>query len=479
MNLLDRRRAGLLLHPTSLPGPGPCGTLGAQARRFVHWLEEGGFGLWQVLPLTPPHEDGSPYQALSSFAGDIRLLDPEGAVAAGWLEPGAAPAAEWRAQAFQGFLGAGGREDPDYRTFLDRSRHWLDDFARFLVLHRRFRRAWTDWPEPLRDRHPEALAELDREAALDLDRVRFEQFLFERQWLALRHEANQRGILLFGDLPIFVAHDSADVWANRALFRLDPEGRPRVVAGVPPDYFSATGQRWGNPLYDWEALARQGYRWWIDRLRRQLVLFDLVRIDHFRGFQACWEIPAEAPTAASGRWVEGPGAAFFEALQAHFGTALPLVAEDLGVITPEVEALRDRFGLPGMKILQFAFDSDAANPYLPHNHRENAVVYTGTHDNDTTCGWWAGLDEPRRERVWDYLGRPSEAMPWPLVRAALASVCRLAVLPLQDVLGLGSEARMNTPGTTEGNWRWRFAWEQVPEGLAGHLRALNALYGRC
>ncbi len=479
MTVLDRRRAGVLLHPTSLPGPAPTGRLGAAAQRFLDWLTAAGFRLWQVLPLTPPHDDGSPYQALSSFAGDTRLLDPQGAVAAGWLAPDEASRPDWTALAHAGFRRAGGEAHPDYQAFCRDQAHWLDDFARFLILRQRFRRPWNEWPLPYRDRHPEILATFDTEAVEALDRVRFEQYLFERQWLALRHEANRRDVRLFGDLPIFVAHDSADVWAHRELFLLDEAGRPTAVAGVPPDYFSATGQRWGNPLYDWAALAERGYRWWLDRLRRQLVLFDLVRIDHFRGFQAHWEIPADAPTAASGRWVPGPGAAFFEALQAHFGKDLPLVAEDLGVITPEVEALRDRFGLPGMKILQFAFDSGAANPYLPHNHRKNAVVYTGTHDNDTTCGWWAHLSEEQRRRVRDYLGHPEEAMPWPLVRAALASVCRLAVLPMQDLLGLGSEGRMNTPGTTEGNWRWRFDWRRVPPGLDGRLAHLNALYGRC
>ncbi len=478
MSVLDRRRTGILLHPTSLPGPGETGTLGAEAHRFLDFLQAAGMGLWQTLPLTPPHDDGSPYQALSSFAGDPRLLDPAPVVEWGWLNREETAAADWRLRAFEGFMRAGGPLLHDYLAFRVRQVHWLDDFARFLVLHRRFQRAWSDWPPPYRDREPEALERLEREEESALEQIRFEQFLFQRQWLALRHAANARGILLFGDLPIFVAHDSADVWAHRELFLLDETGRPLEVAGVPPDYFSATGQRWGNPLYDWDALAARGFDWWIERLRAQLVLFDLVRIDHFRGFQAYWAIPAEAPTAASGHWVEGPGAAFFQALEQHFGSNLPLVAEDLGIITAEVEALRDQFGLPGMKILQFAFDSDAANPYLPHNHRADAVVYTGTHDNDTTLGWWVGLDEDRRRRVQDYLGHPAEAMPWPLIRAALASVCRLAVIPFQDALALGSEARMNTPGTTEGNWRWRFRWEQVPPELAGRLRYLNGLYGR-
>ncbi|HHQ42406.1 MAG TPA: 4-alpha-glucanotransferase, partial [Chromatiales bacterium] len=303
------------------------------------------------------------------------------------------------------------------------------------------------------------------------------QFVFERQWQALRAAAHARGILLFGDLPLFVALDSADVWAHRALFALDAEGRPTRVAGVPPDYFSETGQLWGNPLYEWEAHERERFRWWVERLRTQLARFDLVRIDHFRGLEACWEIPAGARTAMEGRWVPAPGMRLLERLRRAFG-GLPLVAEDLGVITPAVEALRERFGLPGMRVLQFAFGGDAANPHLPHNHVPHAVVYTGTHDNDTTVGWHAALEPGARAHLEAYLGGAAGEMPWPLLRMALASVARLAVIPMQDALGLGSEARMNRPGRTEGNWRWRFQWDQVPSDLAARLRGLLGLYGR-
>jgi 4-alpha-glucanotransferase len=322
------------------------------------------------------------------------------------------------------------------------------------------------------------MAELAGTHADELEQVRFEQYLFFRQWKALRGYANEREIRLFGDMPVFVAHDSAEVWANRELFALDESGQLQTAAGVPPDYFSSTGQYWGNPHYRWDRMAADGYAWWIQRMCSQLELFDWVRIDHFRGFAAFWEIPADAESAMEGRWVEGPGRAFFDALRAELG-ALPLVAEDLGIITEEVTGLRDELGLPGMKILQFAFDSDASNPYLPHNHGENFVVYTGTHDNNTTVGWWEEeLDAGLRERVRDYLGRPEEAMPWPLVRWALASVGRVAVFPFQDLLGLGAEHRMNQPGTTEGNWGWRFRWSQVPDDLAARLDHLNRLYGR-
>jgi 4-alpha-glucanotransferase len=307
--------------------------------------------------------------------------------------------------------------------------------------------------------------------------VRFEQFIFFRQWQELRQAAQARGVQLFGDLPIFVAHDSADVWAQREYFDLDAAGQPRVVAGVPPDYFSQTGQRWGNPLYNWARLQADGFRWWLERLRTQFSLFDLVRIDHFRGFEACWQIPADAGTAVSGRWVPAPGEALFQSLQKEFGT-LPVVAEDLGFITPDVHRLREQFGLPGMRILQFAFDGASDNPYLPHNHEVNSVVYTGTHDNDTTFAWFENLPVDQQRSVLEYFGHPGEPMPWPLIRAAFASVARLAILPMQDALQAGTGHRMNIPGSNTGNWQWRFTWDQIPHGLAARLRDLARRYGR-
>ncbi|MFP5345001.1 MAG: 4-alpha-glucanotransferase, partial [Gammaproteobacteria bacterium] len=365
-----------------------------------------------------------------------------------------------------------------YTAFRTEQAHWLEDYALYRALkHSHNERIWTQWPAKLRDRDPEALEEARSDLEPLIEHIYFEQFIFSGQWQAVKGAANARGIRLFGDMPIFVAHDSADVWAHRADYDLDAQGNPHVVAGVPPDYFSSTGQRWGNPHYRWEHIAATGFRCWIERLQRQLELFDLIRIDHFRGFEAYWEIPADHPTAINGRWVPAPGDGLFHVLQQHFG-ALPLVAEDLGLITPEVHALRHKYGLPGMKVLQFAFDGSARNPYLPHQHETHCVVYTGTHDNDTTLGWFQSLPPEQKRYVDDYLGAPGEPMPWPLIRAALASVAYLAVIPMQDILMLGSEARMNTPGTLSGNWRWRFSWDQVTPEISGRMRRLTQLYNR-
>jgi 4-alpha-glucanotransferase len=337
--------------------------------------------------------------------------------------------------------------------------------------------AWFQWPEALRDRNEMALQKVctDREDALNIRR--FEQFIFAKQWQNLKSYANERGVLLFGDMPIFVAHDSVDVWANPELFTLDSQGQPEKVAGVPPDYFSETGQRWGNPLYRWEEHSKTGFLWWQRRLQTQLDLFDLIRIDHFRGFEACWEIPADCETAIDGQWVPSPGDALFGALLSTFGE-LPLVAEDLGIITDGVTALREKYGMPGMKILQFAFGGDASNPYLPHQHCQDSVAYTGTHDNDTTMGWFDSLDDATKAHVQEYFGETTEGMPWLLVRAVLQSVSQLAVLPMQDLLALGGEHRMNIPGTTEGNWAWQLDWDMVDEDCVPKLKNLNKLYGR-
>jgi 4-alpha-glucanotransferase len=484
---LGRRRAGILLHPTSLPGGVGNGDLGAEAFGFVEFLAEAGFRVWQTLPLGPTHEEGSPYHSLSAHAGSRRLIDPEQLVTAGWLDgmtepdPGQDPEA-YRlglvAAAYEGFRERGGEGGyGPFEAFCREHAHWLEDYALFMAVRAEQGVPWWQWPQPLRDRDPAALEQARQRLAGTIDHHRFAQWVFFGQWHRLKAHANERGVLLFGDIPIFVAHDSAEVWAHRECFALDETGQPEAVAGVPPDYFSETGQYWGNPLFRWDRLAAEGYRWWIDRIRTQRELFDWVRLDHFRGFQAFWEIPYEAE-ATEGRWVEGPGADFFEAVAEALGE-LPLVAEDLGVITPEVTALRQRFALPGMKVLQFAFDGDGANPFLPHNHARDFIAYTGTHDNNTALGWWLDeLDEGARERVRDYLGRPGEAMPWPLIRAALGSVARCAILPMQDCLGLDGAHRMNQPATIEGNWQWRFEWSWLADGLAGHLRHLNALYGR-
>jgi 4-alpha-glucanotransferase len=355
---------------------------------------------------------------------------------------------------------------------------WLDDFALFMTLKDRHGGwPWPEWDAALATRDPRALDAARRAGAGAMDAQRFRHFLFFRQWAALRRHARARGVRIVGDLPIFVAHDSADVWANPGLFHLDARGRCTVVAGVPPDYFSATGQLWGNPLYRWDVLEGDGYAWWIERVRATLEMVDVVRLDHFRGFDAYWEIPGDAPTAVAGRWVPGPGAAFFEALRAAIGS-LPLIAEDLGVVTPSMIALRDRFGLPGMKVLQFAFGGDPSHPFLPHRFGRECVVYTGTHDNDTTRGWYATAPEKERDFARRYLGRDGHDIAWDLIRAAFASVADTAVVPLQDVLDLGGEARMNLPGRLGGNWTWRFGWDQLTGFHRGRLRDLVTLYSR-
>ncbi len=472
---LATRRAGVLLHLTSLPG----GDLGADAYRFVDFLASTGMTIWQMLPLGPTHAGGSPYHALSVHAGNPRLVSLALLVEWGWLKTTEGDRRELLREAYEGFRQRGrADEQARYETFKHHARTWLEDYALFEALRKQYdSRPWWEWESALRDRHRAALVEARERHAEQIELVRFEQFLFARQWEQLRDYARRRGVLFFGDMPIFVAHDSVEVWAHREYFKLDETGQPVVVSGVPPDYFSATGQRWGNPLYRWERLREDGFVWWAERLESELGRFDLVRVDHFRGFKACWEIPAHEPTAVHGRWVEVPGKALFDALLDRFGW-LPLVAEDLGLTTPEVHALRRHYGIPGMYVLQFAFDGTADNPYLLHNHEPHAVVYTGTHDNDTTRAWFENLSPPMQWRVMDYLGFPTEPMPQPLMRAALSSVARLAILPMQDVLGLGRGHRMNTPGTESGNWQWRFEWSQLTDEIQEWLRRAVVLYGR-
>lgn len=488
-SVLDRRRAGVLLHITSLPGDdGGSGALGQEAYRFIDFLAAGGLSVWQTLPLGATHSDRSPYQCLSSHAGNPLLISLDWLVDKGWLTKPENPGS-WLSsadyhdyclrQAYAGFQRAAGRvERRIYQDFIAAHAGWLDDFACYMALRRQFdNRAWQEWPVPFRDRQSAALEQAKTDLKDHIEQSTFEQFVFFSQWSELRSYAHEHGIALFGDLPIFVAGDSADVWAGRDYFALDEDGQPLVVAGVPPDYFSTTGQLWGNPQYNWRRMAADGFQWWLDRLRMQLELFDWIRIDHFRGFESYWEIPADAKTAIHGRWVKAPGAALLKKVHEAFG-ALPLVAEDLGVITPEVEALRDQFGLPGMKILQFAFDGGSGNAYLPHNHQFNSVVYTGTHDNDTTLSWYQSLPTNQQQYVMDYLGQPQAGMPWALLRCALASVARLTIIPMQDILGLGAGHRMNTPGTAKGNWRWQFSWDQLNQERVDHLARLVKLYGR-
>ena len=491
------RASGLLLHPTSLPGPYGIGDLGPAAREFAAALGQAGCTFWQVLPLGPTGYGDSPYQTFSAFAGNPYLVSPDDLLAEGLLVPEdlaarpAFPAGQvaygtvipWKRallrRAFARFReGRSPHLEGAWVAFRQAHAAWLEDFALFMALKEAQDGApWTAWPEPLRTRQPDALAQAAREHAEAVERVAFEQFLFFRQWQALREAAAVHGIRFIGDAPIFVAHDSADVWAHPELFCLDKAGQPTVVAGVPPDYFSATGQRWGNPLYCWEAHRQQGYAWWLARLRTLLDLVDVVRLDHFRGFAAYWEVPAEAPTAETGRWVPGPGAAFFAAVRDTLGDP-PLIAEDLGVITPDVVALREQFGFPGMKVLVFAFDSGPDNPFLPHNYTSpNFVVYTGTHDNDTAMGWWQRASEEEKDFLRRYLATDGRDVAWDLIRVAWRSVAKWAIAPVQDVLSLDNRARMNYPGRLGGNWVWRMEGP-LPEDALARLAEFNAIYGR-
>ncbi len=484
---LQERRAGVLLHPTSLPGSGPQGDLGPGARRFVDYLAEAGFSVWQMLPVGPVHDDLSPYRPRSSFAGHTGLLSAELLQEEGLIDqtdPGAEDnalpdrrglvARAWTT--FSRDADAAGRSH--YEQFLQAQSAWLPDYALFRTIGRLHgNRAWYAWPEELRTRAPAALDRVRRQEAVRVEQECFGQYLFFRQWDALRAHAHARGVRLFGDLPIYVADDSADVWCWREYFTVDQAGRPLEVAGVPPDAFSASGQRWGNPLYRWDRLAADGHAWWIERFRAQYRLFDLLRIDHFRGFESYWAVPGEARTAKQGAWRQGPGREVFDAVFHALGH-LQLVAEDLGDITPAVDRLRRALGFPGMRVLQFGFEGDASNPHRPWNHVPESVVYTGTHDNDTSLGWWRGLSDHRRQEVLDTLGHPDEAMPRPLVHAAMASVGRLAVVPMQDLLGLGSDARMNTPGDPHGNWRWRLETHPADQGPDPWIRSMLECCGR-
>ncbi len=491
------RSSGILLHPTSLPGPYGVGELGPHAHAWVDWLAEAGQRLWQVMPLGPTGYGDSPYQCFSAFAGNPYLISLERLREAGWLEPDELEAGE-RLSAERVDYGAvipfklemltraerrfaeraDERERREMATFEAEHADWLDDYGLFMALKDAHGgRPWNEWAQELRDRDPDALDAAREAHAEAIRRHRTWQYWFHRQWLDVKAHANRAGIQVVGDLPIFIAYDSADAWAHRDLFYFDAGGAPTVVAGVPPDYFSATGQRWGNPLYRWKRMKERGFAWWISRFRSTLEFFDVIRVDHFRGFEAYWEIPADEPTAVEGRWVRGPGQPFFDAVRDALGE-LPIIAEDLGVITPAVEELRDANRLPGMKVLHFAFAGDASDPYLPHNYRRNFVVYTGTHDNDTTRGWYETAPEAERDHVRRYLARDDANVALEFIRLAVGSVADLAVYPLQDALDLGTEARMNTPGQASGNWSWRFGWDDLPDWLAPQLRAMAELYGR-
>lgn len=479
------------MHPTCLPGKYGIGDLGPEAMRFLDFLSGSGQGLWQVLPLNPPSHANSPYQSYSAFAGNPLLISPERLVEEGLLTHRVlATAPEFPAievdfpavtrfktgllhKAYKRF-----KPGTAYEAFCAQHAEWLDDYALFMALKDHHKGAeWNDWEPDLAARKPRALKQARQLLADSIGFHKFVQHIFYREHGDLKREANSRGIQIIGDLPIFVAHNSADVWAHPKLFHLDRAGRAKIVAGVPPDYFSTTGQLWGNPLYHWEVMEKDGYAWWLHRLQIALNLYDLVRIDHFRGLEAYWAIPGGDETAINGRWQPGPGAKFFEAVHEHLGD-LPIIAEDLGLITPEVEALRDGFNLPGMKVLQFGF-SDSSNEYLPHNYiNHNCVVYTGTHDNNTTRGWWATATKTERQFAQRYLNRRGNDVTWDMIRLALSSVAKLAIVPIQDVLNLGAESRMNTPGTETGDWTWRMEAGVLTDAIGDRLEELTTTYGR-
>lgn len=485
------RSAGILLHPTSLPGPHGIGDLGAEALRFLDWLAECGVSLWQVLPLGPTGYGDSPYQCFSAFAGNPLLIagPDEGSQPLG-VQPIDYATVIPRKRAMLKRVTDAFEATAEYKEFVRRHAAWLEDYALFMAAKDAHGGvSWTQWPADLAQRESSAMDRWRERLSPAIEARRIEQYLFFSQFDKLQRAAQQRGIRIMGDVPIYVAHDSADVWANPEFFQLNADGTLKVQAGVPPDYFSATGQLWGNPLYEWERLHSDGYRWWIERMRAAFHLFDLVRIDHFRGFEAFWEVAGASDTAVDGRWVPGPGRELFDTIARELGP-LPIVAENLGLITPEVEALRQYCGFPGMSILQFAFGSDGqANDFQPHTFPRERVVYTGTHDNDTTLGWWESTgegdstrsaDDVAREKKFalDYLGADGTEMNWTLIRAGLASVADTVLIPMQDVLGLGSDARMNLPGRTGGNWRFRFAWEDVTPSMSRRLRSMIAMYGR-
>jgi len=503
------RCGGILLHLTSLPSRHGIGDLGQSAYQFAEFLAASGQKLWQVLPLSPTGYGDSPYQCFSAFAGNPLFIDLGALLEQDLLAPldlSSAPdfpddyvdyglVIEFKLavlrRAAQKFLADDWHpQRAEFEAFCRNNAAWLNDYALFMACKGVHRGAvWTNWEPAIRRRDAAALKEWSTTLSHEIEVFKYWQFEFCRQWDNLKTHCHQRGIRIMGDIPIYVAHDSADVWAHPELFHLDEQGKPTVVAGVPPDYFSATGQLWGNPIYRWDVLGNCGYRWWIDRFRASLHLFDIVRLDHFRGFEAYWEVPAGASTAAGGKWVKGPGAEFFHALQAGLGE-LPIVAENLGVITPEVEAIRKQFGFPGMSLLQFAFGNDPQGPsFRPHNYARELVAYTGGHDNDTTVGWWTSsgygdstrtAEDVRKEREFTraYLGFENEAINWVFIRTVLASVADIAIIPLQDVLGLGSEARMNLPGTISGNWKWRYRPSILTNEIAERLGMMTTLYDR-
>ncbi|MFP3897327.1 MAG: 4-alpha-glucanotransferase [Anaerolineales bacterium] len=491
------RQSGILCHLTCMPGRFGIGDMGTGVREFLDFLQDAEQTLWQILPLGPTGYGNSPYQPLSAFAGNPLLIDLEQLISEGLFDKGdvsslvSLPAEEVLYDKVEPFKDRALR--CSYRAFKnstaeswksgwgifqERNAYWLEDFCLFMALKQHFDGAvWTEWDRDIALRERHALVSWRERLDDEVNYQKYLQFLFDRQWQQVREYAHERDIEIIGDAPIFVGHDSADVWSHQELFRLDEDGLPTVVAGVPPDYFSPTGQLWGNPHYRWDVMRENDYAWWAARLKRAFSRVDRIRLDHFRGFAGYWEIPGDADTAVKGRWLKGPGEDFFQALKDDLGE-LPIIAEDLGIITRDVEELRRAFGFPGMKVLQFAFGSDATNTALPHNYTPHMVVYTGTHDNDTSLGWYDSLDEEAKHRVRMYTGTDGSSMNWTLIRLAMTSVAEMAVFPLQDVLGLGSEARLNIPGKPQGNWTWRYTAGALNEKVAQTLRELSVVSGR-
>jgi 4-alpha-glucanotransferase len=496
------RLSGILLHPTSFPSRFGIGDLGHEAYRFVDFLAHTHQKLWQILPLGPTGFGNSPYMCYSAMAGNPMLISPEYFKEDGllqeedfahlpefpldWIEFEQVIAVktallEKACQNFQVKIEDSSESQEAFETFCQDKASWLDDYVLYMALKDDLEgKPWYEWDEALVDREKSALKEAKERLKERIFYHQFTQFQFFQQWNALKSYANENHVEIIGDIPIYVAHDSADVWANRDNFLIDPEtGQPELMAGVPPDYFSETGQLWGNPVYDWEYLEKTGFKWWIDRFQTMLDYVDWIRIDHFRGFESFWAVPEGEETAINGTWMPTPGEAFFEKLEQTLGK-LPVLAEDLGIITPEVEALRDKFGFPGMKVLHFAFGSDPGNPFLPYNVPRNCLIYTGTHDNNTTLGWFENdLPDWECDRVVNYLGHlSSDGIHWDLIRLALSSVANWAIMPMQDLLGLDQRARMNTPGKAEGNWSWRYRPDSISEWLCDRLQLLTQLYGR-
>ena len=491
------RSSGILLHPTSLPGKHGIGTLGAEAFKFIDFLSKSKQKIWQILPLGPTGYADSPYQCFSSNAGNPLLIDMDKLVEERLLEKndldslthlGDGPVDYGKVidlkypllfkAATTFFRDSGQEHKAAYHQFLKTSSSWLPDYSIFMALKEHFgQKPWYKWDTPLKMKDDHAVMQYFGVLNGKIEFQKFMQFLFFRQWTAVKEYAHKNNILIIGDIPLYVALDSVDAWAHSDIFQFDKEKNPIAVGGVPPDYFSITGQLWGNPLFKWDILKQQGYKWWIDRIKANLILYDIIRIDHFRGFAGYWSVPYGEKTAINGKWIPGPGKELFECIKRELGE-IPIIAEDLGVITVDVEELRDSFNLPGMKILQFAFDSSEANDYLPHNFPKNCVVYTGTHDNDTLMGWVKNANEEDRKYLLNYLSSSGDDLCWDLIRLAWASVAYTAIVPMQDILVLGSEARMNLPGTTVNNWMWRARTTDFSDELASKLAWLTELYGR-